>query len=162
VKSKLTQKRTSPQWQSYAARRIQKITKLTRAYPALKKLGPKGDWSVEVYLIGSKKMIELNSKYRGKSYATDVLSFPASEPFRSQGFLGDLIICLPTLKKQAKKYGLKPERELDILMTHGILHLLGLDHELGEAEAIKMARWEARILKLKGLIDRSNSGMDGS
>jgi rRNA maturation RNase YbeY len=118
-------------------------------------------------LVGSVKMTELNSYYRGKTYATDVLSFPTLEPFREQGVLGDLVICLPTLKAQAKSLGLQPQVELDVLLTHGVLHLLGFDHELGGKEAAQMARWEAKILskslparsiqKGLGLIDRSNS-----
>jgi rRNA maturation RNase YbeY len=158
-------------WRKLSERRLKKIISIIQLFPGLAKLGPKQSpglsWGIEVQLVGNAKMIELNSHYRGKNYATDVLSFPTLPPFRQQGILGDLVICLPTLKSQAKALGLKAEVELDVLLTHGVLHLLGFDHEAGEKEAAQMARWEAKILakslpsrwiqKGLGLIDRSKS-----
>jgi probable rRNA maturation factor len=112
-------------------------------------------------------MIRLNTAYRGKAYATDVLSFPTLNPFRSQGLLGELIICLPVLKAQARNLNHSREEELDVLLIHGLLHLLGLDHEKSLKQATLMAGWEAKILrtlspslhkKRLGLIHRANSG----
>ena len=111
-------------------------------------------------------MTELNRAYRGKNRPTDVLSFQPPEVFRKQGMLGELVICLPVLKRQARELGHRPETELRILLVHGVLHLLGLDHELGAREAARMARLEARLLEklrggklsgnqAKGLIDRA-------
>jgi probable rRNA maturation factor len=102
-------------------------------------------------------MTRLNEQYRGKAYATDVLSFPSPEVFQSMGQLGELVVCLPVLKRQARELGHAPEQELDVLLAHGALHLLGLDHELGPKQSAEMARLEARLLpaRAKGLIRRT-------
>ena len=83
-------------------------------------------------------MSRLNAQYRGKAYPTDVLSFPAPKIFRMAGELGALVVCLPALKRQARERGHSPETELEILLVHGVLHLLGLDHELGPKQAVEM------------------------
>ncbi len=81
--------------------------------------------------------------------------------------LGELVICLPTLKAQAKAEGHAPEVELNVLLAHGLLHLLGLDHERGAREAATQRRWENRLLeaafgkKFAGLIERNNSSIKG-
>jgi rRNA maturation RNase YbeY len=102
-------------------------------------------------------MKRLNSGYRKKSYATDVLSFGAPEPFRSQGWLGELVVCAPVLERQAREQGHSGERELDVLLAHGLLHLLGLDHERSQAEAERMSRLESRLLSGQGLTARGFS-----
>ena len=113
-------------------------------------------------------MRRLNRGYRKKDYATDVLSFPAPAIFRREGgVLGELVLCTAVLKQQAREQGHSPARELDVLIVHGILHLLDFDHERGPKAAAEMARWEARLLgpvkssKLpasQGLIARAPSG----
>lgn len=113
----------------------------------------------------------LNKNYRGKNYPTDVLSFPVPEPFARMGILGELVICLPVLKAQAVEQKHSASLELDILLVHGVLHLLGFDHELGPKQAREMASWEAKLLasllasaskkktpKGLGLIERTYSG----
>jgi len=97
---------------------------------------------------------ELNSEWRGIDAPTDVLSFPMDDP----QLLGDLVISLPTASRQAKErsYGLRDE--LRILMVHGVLHLLGYDHDESEAEHAEMAAAERKLLtrlgwKGEGLID---------
>lgn len=115
-------------------------------------------------MVGRLRMTRLNLKYRGKNRPTDILSFPSPEVFRAAGDLGELIICLPVLKRQAEGLGHSPRRELDILLAHGLLHLLGLDHERGRAEARRMACFEEQLLERlrpsrtlgsRGLIARS-------
>lgn len=78
---------------------------------------------------------KLNHQYRKKNYATDVLSF---EGDLAQGELGELILCPQVLKKQAKEHGLSYQAELGYMVIHGVLHLLGYDHEHSEAEARQM------------------------
>lgn len=122
------------------------------------RLGPGCMWQAEVRIVGTAMMKNLNWKYRHKRKATDVLSFPTPSVFRDQGHLGDLVICLPTLKSQARELGHSSDRELSVLLVHGILHLLGLDHETSPREARQMARFEALLLpagRLHGLIDRT-------
>jgi rRNA maturation RNase YbeY len=133
-------------WNRLAERRLARILKAAQAKPGLRRLGPKAKWQLDLNLVGSTAMTRLNAKYRGKRYPTDVLSFPAPEPFRGMGRLGELVICLPTLKKQARELGHKPELELDVLLTHGLLHLLGFDHEKGPGPARAQYRWEEKLL----------------
>jgi probable rRNA maturation factor len=149
-------------WNRWAQRRIDVILNAIQKFPALARFNSEKDWKVDVTLVGASKMTRLNSQYRGKSYPTDVLSFPSAKVFWNSGFLGELVICLPTLIAQAKEWNHPPQVELDILMTHGILHLLGLDHEKSVIRAREMARWEEKILKVvlkrsdfEGLIGRS-------
>ena len=77
---------------------------------------------------------QLNKEYRGKEYATDVLSFESDDPES----LGELIICPQVIKKQAKDHGLLFREELAYMLTHGVLHLLGYDHETSQKDAEEM------------------------
>ena len=107
-------------------------------------------------------MRHLNYEYRGKDKQTDVLSFSVPEPFQSMGMLGELFICLPVLKKQAKERNIPEDLELTVLMVHGLLHLLGFDHELGPKQEKEMARWEQTLLE--GLVPqtrRPKAGLAG-
>ncbi len=121
---------------------------------------------IEVSVISAARMRSLNATYRGKDYATDVLSFPTPEALRTMGHLGELVICSAVLKKQAKEQG-HPERvEATILAVHGLLHLLGFDHERGRREATQMRKLETAVLAAmnmkksasRGLIERAESG----
>jgi probable rRNA maturation factor len=144
--------------QSQAEARLKKILTKTQRIPALKKLckGPK--WKADVSLIGPAMMKRLNGFYRGQKYATDVLSFEAPLKFRAHGYLGELVICSSVLKRQAREHKHKPELELEILLVHGVLHLLGFDHEMGMKAAAEMRQWEAKLLgrsAARGLISRA-------
>jgi rRNA maturation RNase YbeY len=114
--------------------------------------------SIEILLISKAKMADLNLQFRNKKGPTDVLSFEAPDVFRKQGVLGQILICRPLLKAQALRYHLGPEEELEILLVHGFLHLLGFDHEKGNTEANTMRRFENNLLSSKlqkGLIERA-------
>ena len=95
------------------------------------------DKEVSLVFVGDARMKELNKKYRGKNSTTDVLSFEG---------LNEIFICLPVAKRQARllKTGLKVE--LTRLLTHGIVHLKGYDHEKSAREAERMFRVEEKIL----------------
>jgi probable rRNA maturation factor len=158
-------------WQKLGQRRLVKIIAMAAASPTLRKSGPRAEWTASLTMVGRSEMIRLNEQYRDKPTPTDILSFPTGSPFWESGLLGDLVICVPTLLSQAKKQGHPPERELDVLLTHGVLHLLGFDHEKSASENKRMARWELKILRRLlptlssrslGLIDRTNSGMESS
>lgn len=111
------------------------------------------EWGATVQLVGTVAMSRLNAQYRQKAYATDVLSFRSPDVFFQQGQLGELVVCAPVLRRQAGEREHSEQKELAVLLVHGVLHLLGFDHELGAREARAMARWEARLLKGKrGLI----------
>ncbi len=92
----------------------------------------------------------LNRDYRGKDYATNVLSFPyASGPTLS----GDLVLCLPVLEREAREQGKAPEAHCAHLIVHGMLHLQGHDHETGRADAERMEALEREILADLGYPD---------
>ncbi len=112
-------------------------------------------FGVDVTFVTRLKMKSLNRKFRGKDSVTDVLSFPALEIFARQGHLGDLVICAPLLEEQARQIGHSAKQELHVLLVHGLLHLLGYDHEKSTRESYEMAKWESQILGEVGLIDRT-------
>ena len=99
-------------------------------------------FKVELYLTKSSEIKALNKRYRGKNKATDVLSFPSEQ----HGLLGSIIIDVQTAKKQAKIYKHSVRRELQELFVHGVLHLLGFDHEMPK-DAAKMKRQEEKFNK---------------
>ena len=126
---------------------LNQILRLAEKSPSLKKKGPAATpWQVEIQLLGPAFMAELNFKYRKKKGPTDVLSFPAPSVFRRQGILGELLICESVAKKQAKTLKHSLDREIQILIVHGVLHLLGFDHEKSLAKAKKMQAQEKRLL----------------
>lgn len=84
-----------------------------------------------VVFVSSAKMKKLNSQFRGKNKHTDILSF---EPIEESS-LGELVLCLPVLMKQAKEHELSLNHEIGYMLIHGILHLLGYDHETSERDA---------------------------
>ena len=113
--------------------------------PGLARIAPaaaRGD--VCVALVSDRRMRALNRQFRGKDYATDVLSFPSDD----RGFLGDIVIAEGVAKRQAKEHGHSLKIELQTLALHGLLHLLGYDHETDDG---RMAWAEARLRKAAGL-----------
>jgi probable rRNA maturation factor len=121
-----------------------------------------GDKTIEMSLnlVGSGRIKELNNKYRGKNKVTDVLSFPLRLASLAQGkhsiekydiiSLGDIFICLPYAKKQARQEGIEVNKLLSRLIVHGFLHLAGYDHERTTQDAKTMSDLEDKILdKLK-------------
>jgi probable rRNA maturation factor len=109
---------------------------------------------VSVLLVGDVAMRSLNRRYRGKDRTTDVLSFPlrgGKFPGVQHHLLGDIVISVPTAARQAKAAGDTLPEEIDRLLVHGFLHLLGYDHERGGAEARRM---ETRERRLRGMLKR--------
>lgn len=106
---------------------------------------------LSIVLTDDLEIRELNRQYRGKDYATDVLSFALLEDSPStEGEIitpiGDIVISLDKVIAQAKEYDVNDYQELLRLLIHGILHLLGYDHEdVAEEEAEKMRAAEERI-----------------
>ncbi len=89
----------------------------------------------------------LNKDFRGKDYATNVLSFPyESEPIAC----GDLVICAPVVEREAAEQGKTLEAHFAHLIVHGILHLQGYDHETGNKAALEMESHECIILSALG------------
>lgn len=95
-------------------------------------------------------MKSLNRRYRGVDRTTDVLSFPMWEKLPSGGdhvLLGDIVISAPKAALQARELGHSLGRELDRLLVHGMLHLIGYNHELSPYQARKMRAKERQILE---------------
>jgi len=99
---------------------------------------------------------EFNRIYRAKDYATNVLSFPAELPRGLKlPLLGDLVICAPVVAREAAEQRKAVRDHYAHLTIHGVLHLLGYDHE-GDTEARKMEALERRILGTLGIADPYN------
>jgi len=111
-------------------------------------------------ITGDAELRRLNREFRGKDSATDVLSFPGTKapPAKTgggTGTLGDIAISFQRARAQAREFGHSTEDEIRILMLHGALHLLGMDHA---SDAGRMARaekrWRTRLGLPNGLIER--------
>ena len=102
-----------------------------------------------IVFIDDKFMHELNMKYRGIDRTTDVLSF-AFEDNNNICYnirqLGEIFVSIPKMKEQDKEYGHSEKRELAFLVVHGLLHLLGYDHTLGEKEEKEMFTKQELVL----------------
>lgn len=84
--------------------------------------------SFTVRFVADREMRRLNRTYRGRDRPTDVLSFPGEETLEGR-HLGDVVISVPTARRQAEEAGHRLARELRLLLLHGVLHCLGHDHE---------------------------------
>jgi rRNA maturation RNase YbeY len=110
---------------------------------------------LEVSLVGDQEIAELNFEYRGKKGPTDVLSFPQLEgeemvDGEEAVHLGDLVISVDTAARQAEEGGWTVEEETARLLLHGLLHLLGFDHEDGGEEQVRMKAEENRLAEVLG------------
>ncbi|MGI6641316.1 MAG: rRNA maturation RNase YbeY [Limnochordia bacterium] len=130
---------------------------ITRAFlEVLAREGADPDVEVSLTFVDDEQIRVLNREYRAKDTATDVLSFPQDD---EDGFmsipgmpqvLGDIVISLPRAEEQAETFGHSLEREVVYLAVHGLLHLLGFDHEDEEGRAEMRAREEA-VMEAIGL-----------
>ena len=105
---------------------------------------------VTVRFVDGDEGRSLNRDYRGKDYATNVLSFPYAS---GTTLSGDLVLCLPVLEREAREQGKPPEAHCAHLIVHGMLHLQGHDHETGRADAERMEALEREILADLGYPD---------
>lgn len=92
----------------------------------------------------------LNRQYRQKDKPTDVLSFPLADDV-CPALLGDVVISVDTATRQAHRRGHSLREEIQTLLIHGVLHLLGYDHEVSRSEAIRMRKKEREIKAIVGL-----------
>ncbi|MFZ9887487.1 MAG: rRNA maturation RNase YbeY [Myxococcota bacterium] len=131
--------------QSIAAQRIaQRVLRAARL----------GDLEVQLSFVSDEEIRALNRDFRLRDRPTDVLSFSAIEGEALPGterFLGDIVISLDTAQKQAKEFGHAFEEEIAVLVVHGLLHLLGYDHELGVDAALAQAEGELSLLDICGV-----------
>jgi probable rRNA maturation factor len=106
---------------------------------------------LSIRIVGTREGRALNRTYRGKDYATNVLSFPTDLPPGVRlPLLGDIAICAPVVRREAAEQDKPITHHWAHLTVHGVLHLLGYDH-IQEAEAEKMEALETRVLKGLGI-----------
>lgn len=108
--------------------------------------------SLSIKITGEQEIQDLNSAYRGIDKATDVLSFEADffDPDLGSHYLGDVVISFPQAASQAKKRGHPTQSELQLLVIHGVLHLLGYDHgSAGEKKSMWIV--QKQVLQALGL-----------
>lgn len=120
-------------------------TALAAARAALTNLGGMEDAELSLFLTDDETVHELNRTYRGVDRTTDVLSFSQREgenPDLWDNLLGDVIISVDQAQRQAAEYGHSMAREVGFLTVHGVLHLLGWDHEESEDERRMMGKTE--------------------
>jgi probable rRNA maturation factor len=105
--------------------------------------------SLVVALSDDRHVRRLNARDRRKDKPTNVLSYPSG----AKSFLGDVVLARQTVWREAKSQGKTAAAHASHLVVHGTLHLLGYDHETGEADAERMEARERRILKKLGIAD---------
>ena len=105
------------------------------------------------------EMASLNQRFRGKKGTTDVLSFPSSgEGAGVREPLGDIAISLGRARQQARDWGHSTEDEIRILLLHGVLHLMGYDHETDDGRMQRAEqRWRRKLGLPTGLISRASA-----
>lgn len=101
------------------------------------------DYEISLLMTDDEVIREYNNQYRGKDKATDVLSFPMEEG----NILGDIAISYDTAKRQAEENEINIDRETAFLFIHGLLHLLGYDHETSQEDEKEMFELQEKILK---------------
>ena len=112
--------------------------------------------ALDIYITDAVEGQELNLEARGKDYATNILSYPSGLPAAIIGLmptlpLGELVICHAVVVREAAEQNKTVNQHISHLLTHGVLHLLGFDHELGQAEQDEMESFEIAILAGLGL-----------
>ncbi|WP_126443714.1 rRNA maturation RNase YbeY [Sulfuricystis multivorans] len=105
--------------------------------------------TVTVRLCDDDEGRELNRAYRGKDYATNVLSFV----YEDEPVVGDLVICLPVVRREAVEQGKALRDHLAHMVVHGMLHLQGYDHETNVRDAARMEAREREVLARFGIPD---------
>jgi len=110
-----------------------------------KKLAKNDMFNFELTFVGDKSMQSLNKEVHKKDRSTDVISLSYIEDVAPDNFIGEVFICVPYAKRQAKKIGQTLEIELQFLFTHGLLHIFGYDHMKPDEER-EMLRLTYEIL----------------
>lgn len=101
---------------------------------------------LSILVVDAEHMTKLNSRFAGNDYATDVLAFPMLEGDEDSTIVGDVVLCPDVASDNLAKLGHSLERELDVLVVHGTLHLLGFDHQ-GPADKERMDKRVAEVLE---------------
>lgn len=121
---------------------------------AIPELRERRTWTeVNILIVDARSGRRYNREFRGRDYATNVLSFPyEAAPGEHSGLLGDLVICAPVIAREAREQGKHARDHYAHMAIHGVLHLLGHDHE-NERDAERMEALERRVLASLGIAD---------
>lgn len=114
--------------------------------------------AVSIVLSSDASVSVLNGRYRNKPKPTNVLSFPPG-PGSEAGYIGDIVLAVETILREAGEIDVSPEHHLQHLIVHGLLHLLGHDHE-SDAEAERMEALEIKILARLGVANPYTGALD--
>ena len=106
-----------------------------------------GPGEIAVRIVGAEEGQALNRQYRGKDYATNVLTFDYT---RAPVVAADLVLCAPVVEREAKEQGKSLEAHYAHLLVHGTLHAQGYDHETGERDALEMEALEILLMGALG------------
>lgn len=148
VKLTASEERQIRKWLDVAGQVVEKLLK-DKIIPTKKV----NSLEVSLMICGDGRIRELNRQYRQKDKVTDVLSFPAHEDLRKTTyqfenlFLGDLAICHAQTKRQAREFKITYMDEFIHLFFHGLIHLMGYDHEVSLKEEKLMEKWESLALE---------------
>jgi probable rRNA maturation factor len=136
-----------------------RITALVRSILCAELASGPARHAISLHLVGDDSIRALNAEHRGLDVATDVLSFPLIDPDGVEFVvppdqpvsLGDVVISHPRAVEQALEYGHSTDREIGYLVAHGVLHVLGYDHE-ADADRARMRQREEEALRPLGFI----------
>ena len=111
-----------------------------------------GGLTFSCLITDDRELQRLNRQFLGRNYPTDVLSFPSGMATE----IGDIAISVDRAKEQAARFGHTPDEEVGILMLHGLLHLLGMDHEKDKGAMARAEKhWRSELGLPIGLLERS-------
>jgi len=121
---------------------------------AIPELDDRPSWTeINILIVGTRAGRRFNREFRNRDYATNVLSFPYEPmPGEHSGLLGDLVICAPVVAREAREQRKEARDHFAHMTIHGVLHLLGHDHER-DADAERMEALERRVLAGLGIAD---------
>lgn len=109
--------------------------------------GRRSSLALSVALVGRAMSAKLNARYRRTPGPTNILSFPLASSSDRTGLLGEIILCVPVVRAEAKRYGRPFRQQAALLLLHGLLHLHGYDHRQ-PSERQRMERLEHRLLTM--------------
>jgi len=127
------------------------LLRLVRVAEILLRAIGRPEAELSILLVGDTEISHINEVWLKRPYPTNVISFEQQEtcsPESGLDLLGDVVISIDTARRESADAGMSLEQRLDALLVHGLLHLLGEDHELGPAEAERMARKEQALLDI--------------
>jgi probable rRNA maturation factor len=113
------------------------------------------DSELSVLLVDDADIVELNLRYLSRNQPTNVLSFPMNEAAFSElqpRILGDVVISTETAVRESEQRGITVDDEMALLLVHGILHLIGYEHEDSQEDAVRMEQKEREVLERVGFL----------